>query len=70
MMTVRRDAQVTRGAGQHRRSRGGPARCRQEDCRTGVLRVAWTLADLAGHAVPCADDVAEALGLRLQRAAA
>ncbi len=35
-----------------------------------VLRVAWTVADLAGHAVPGSDDVAEALGLRLQRAAA
>jgi magnesium chelatase family protein len=35
-----------------------------------VLRVAWTLADLAGRTVPGADDVAEALGLRLQRAAA
>jgi magnesium chelatase family protein len=35
-----------------------------------VLRVAWTVADLAGHAVPNADDVAEALGMRLQRAAA
>jgi magnesium chelatase family protein len=35
-----------------------------------VLRVAWTLADLAGHAVPDDGDVAEALGMRLQRAAA
>ena len=35
-----------------------------------VLRVAWTLSDLAGRTVPGADDVAEALGLRLQRAAA
>jgi magnesium chelatase family protein len=35
-----------------------------------VLRVAWTLADLGGRTVPGADDVAEALGLRLQRAAA
>jgi magnesium chelatase family protein len=35
-----------------------------------VLRVAWTLADLAGRTVPAADDVAEALGLRLQRVAA
>ena len=35
-----------------------------------VLRVAWTLADLAGRAVPGADEVAEALGMRLQRAAA
>jgi magnesium chelatase family protein len=35
-----------------------------------VLRVAWTLTDLAGRTVPGADDVAEALGLRLQRAAA
>ncbi|SEL85524.1 magnesium chelatase family protein [Blastococcus sp. DSM 46786] len=35
-----------------------------------VVRVAWTVADLAGRTVPCADDVAEALGMRLQRAAA
>ena len=35
-----------------------------------VLRVAWTVSDLAGHTVPSADDVAEALGMRLQRAAA
>jgi magnesium chelatase family protein len=35
-----------------------------------VLRVAWTLADLAGRAVPGADEVAEALGMRLQRVAA
>ncbi|SNR94962.1 magnesium chelatase family protein [Geodermatophilus saharensis] len=35
-----------------------------------VLRVAWTLADLAGRRVPGGDDVAEALGMRLQRAAA
>jgi magnesium chelatase family protein len=35
-----------------------------------VLRVAWTVADLAGHTVPESDDVAEALGMRLQRAAA
>jgi magnesium chelatase family protein len=35
-----------------------------------VLRVAWTLADLAGRTVPGADEVAEALGMRLQRAAA
>ena len=35
-----------------------------------VLRVSWTVADLAGHTVPDADDVAEALGMRLQRAAA
>ena len=35
-----------------------------------VLRVAWTLADLAGRSVPGADEVAEALGMRLQRAAA
>ncbi len=39
-------------------------------CDAVVLRVAWTLADLAGRAVPGPDDVAEALGLRLQRAAA
>jgi magnesium chelatase family protein len=35
-----------------------------------VLRVAWTVADLAGRTVPSADDVAEALGMRLQRVAA
>src|SRR5207253_8675185 len=35
-----------------------------------VMRVAWTVADLAGRPVPGADDVAEALGMRLQRAAA
>jgi magnesium chelatase family protein len=35
-----------------------------------VVRVAWTLADLAGRPVPGADDVAEALGMRLRRAAA
>lgn len=35
-----------------------------------VLRVAWTLADLAGRAVPRSDEVAEALGMRLQRVAA
>lgn len=35
-----------------------------------VQRVAWTLCDLAGRTVPDADDVAEALGMRLQRAAA
>jgi magnesium chelatase family protein len=35
-----------------------------------VLRVAWTLCDLAGLTVPGPDEVAEALGMRLQRAAA
>ncbi|MCA0146563.1 YifB family Mg chelatase-like AAA ATPase [Blastococcus sp. LR1] len=35
-----------------------------------VVRVAWTLSDLAGRTVPGADEVAEALGMRLQRAAA
>jgi magnesium chelatase family protein len=35
-----------------------------------VLRVAWTLADLADRTVPGADEVAEALGMRLQRVAA
>jgi magnesium chelatase family protein len=35
-----------------------------------VLRVAWTLADLAGATVPGSDEIAEALGMRLQRAAA
>jgi magnesium chelatase family protein len=35
-----------------------------------VLRVSWTLADLAGRVVPGTDEVAEALGMRLQRVAA
>jgi magnesium chelatase family protein len=35
-----------------------------------VLRVAWTLADLAGLQQPGGDQVAEALGMRLQRVAA
>ena len=35
-----------------------------------VLRVAWTLCDLAGRTVPGTDEVAEALGMRLQRVAA
>ncbi|WP_346619575.1 ATP-binding protein [Blastococcus montanus] len=35
-----------------------------------VVRVAWTLADLAGRTVPGTDEVAEALGMRLQRGAA
>jgi magnesium chelatase family protein len=35
-----------------------------------VLRVSWTVADLAGHGVPTAGDIAEALGMRLQRTAA
>jgi magnesium chelatase family protein len=35
-----------------------------------VQRVAWTLADLAGRTAPGADEVAEALGMRLQRVAA
>ena len=30
-----------------------------------VLRLAWTLADLAGHAAPTRADVAAALGMRL-----
>jgi magnesium chelatase family protein len=32
-----------------------------------VLRIAWTLADLAGRTVPDADDVAEALYFRTGR---
>ena len=47
------------------RSPSGPATFRHV-----VLRVAWTLADLAGRTVPGADGVAEALGMSLQRAAA
>jgi magnesium chelatase family protein len=43
---------------------------RVDFCHADVLRVAWTVADLAGHTVPGADDVAEALGMRLQRVAA
>ncbi|CCG04610.1 YifB family Mg chelatase-like AAA ATPase [Blastococcus saxobsidens] len=35
-----------------------------------VVRVAWTLSDLAGCTVPGPDEVAEALGMRLQRSAA
>jgi magnesium chelatase family protein len=35
-----------------------------------VIRVAWTLADLGGRTVPGSDEVAEALGMRLQRSAA
>ncbi len=35
-----------------------------------VVRVAWTLADLAGVTAPGPDQVAEALGMRLQRVAA
>jgi magnesium chelatase family protein len=35
-----------------------------------VLRVAWTLSDMAGRTVPGVDEVAEALGMRLQRVAA
>ncbi|GAB4080077.1 YifB family Mg chelatase-like AAA ATPase [Modestobacter muralis] len=35
-----------------------------------VLRVAWTVADLAGRTTPTAEDVVEALGMRLQRVAA
>lgn len=35
-----------------------------------VLRVAWTLADLAGTGTPGEEQVAEALGMRLQRVAA
>ncbi|KQS73172.1 YifB family Mg chelatase-like AAA ATPase [Modestobacter sp. Leaf380] len=35
-----------------------------------VLRVAWTLSDLAGRDVPGTDEVTEALGLRLQRVTA
>jgi magnesium chelatase family protein len=35
-----------------------------------VLRVSWTLADLAGRGVPGDDEVAEALGMRLRRAVA
>ena len=39
-------------------------------CQTADLRVAWTLTDLAGRTVPGPDEVAEALGMRLQRVAA
>ena len=35
-----------------------------------VLRVSWTLADLAGRTSPGPDEVSEALGMRLQRVAA
>jgi hypothetical protein len=57
----------------HHRALGSLA-CLAPDWRkldqTGVLRVAWTLADLAGKPVPGSDEVAEALGMRLQRVAA
>jgi hypothetical protein len=43
---------------------------RPDLCQAVVLRVAWTLCDLAGRTVPDADDIAEALGMRLQRVAA
>jgi magnesium chelatase family protein len=39
-------------------------------CYPVVLRVAWTLADLAGIDQPGGDQVAEALVMRLQRVAA
>jgi hypothetical protein len=39
-------------------------------CKTVVQLVAWTLADLAGRSVPGSDEIAEALGMRLQRVAA
>ena len=35
-----------------------------------VLRLAWTVADLGGHTVPDAGDMAEAVFLRTGRAAA
>jgi magnesium chelatase family protein len=34
-----------------------------------VLRVAWTISDLAGRDTPEADDVVTALGFRLQESA-
>ena len=39
-------------------------------CQAVVLPVAWTLSDLAGRTAPGPDEVAEALGMRLQRVAA
>jgi magnesium chelatase family protein len=39
-------------------------------CQIVVQRVAWTLADLAGRTVPGDDEIAEALGMRLQRGVA
>jgi hypothetical protein len=39
-------------------------------CDEVVMRVAWTLAGLAGRTVPGFDQVAEALGMRLQQVAA
>jgi hypothetical protein len=50
------------------RRRASPSRL--DLCQVVVFRVAWTLADLAGRSVPGPDEVAEALGMRLQRAAA
>jgi magnesium chelatase family protein len=35
-----------------------------------VLKLAWTLADLAGHSAPGAAEVAEAVGLRTGRGSA
>ena len=46
-----------------------PGRTSQTSAKPLPCGVAWTLSDLAGHTVPGPDEVAEALGLRLQRAA-
>jgi magnesium chelatase family protein len=60
---------LRQGAAQGKRSRL-LTRGRADLREFAVLRVAWTLADLAGRAVPGADEIAEALGMRLQRVAA
>jgi len=39
-------------------------------CQSVVLQVTWTLADLLGRPIPGDAEVAEALGMRLQRVAA
>jgi magnesium chelatase family protein len=57
---------LRQGAAQGKRSRL-LTRGRADLREFAVLRVAWTLADLAGRAVPGTGDVAEALGMRLQR---
>ena len=70
MMTTRRNGMAANGPRQHERSRKGLAMAGLELCQAVVLRVAWTLSDLAGLATPGPDQVAEALGMRLQRVAA
>ena len=68
VLCLRQGAGQIRYREQHRSGR--LTRGRTHLCQTVVLRVAWTLADLAGRTVPGSDEVAEALGMRLQRVAA